>query len=91
TVSTQTTLWVLASALIGWWLGRGIVSGRQGRWRPTIAIGVLSVAAGYVALAVIDRLYHTDFRLWIIAVKLPTARQAMIALIYVVPITIGLI
>lgn len=91
TVTTQTTLWVLVSAVIGWWLGRGTVSGRQGPWRATILIAALSVGAGYATLVVIDRLYHTDFRLWIVAVKLPSLRQALIALIYIVPITLGLI
>ncbi|MCC8287608.1 hypothetical protein, partial [Escherichia fergusonii] len=36
-------------------------------------------------------LFVTDFRLWVVAVKLPSPRQLAIAAIYVVPITIGLL
>ena len=89
TVTTQITLWALVGAGISLWVGRGMASGRQGAWGQSIAIAMLSVAAGYAVLAVIDRAFHTDFRLWVVAVKLPSATQLVIAAIYVVPMTLG--
>lgn len=89
TVTTQITLWALVGAGISWLVGRGTPAGRQSAWGPTIGLAVLSVAAGYALLAICDALFHTDFRLWIVAVKLPSAQQMLIAAIYVVPLTIG--
>lgn len=91
TVTTQLTLWVLVGAGISWLIGRGIRRTPQSAWLPSIGIVVLSVAAGYAALAMVDRLFHTDFRLWIVAVKLPNHQQLLIGLIYIVPMTIGLL
>jgi len=89
TVATQIALWVLLGALITRWTARGAVSGRQSGWGQSIAIGLLSIEAGYAALAYIDQRYHTDFRFWVVAVKLPSLTQLLIAAIYVVPITYG--
>jgi hypothetical protein len=47
------------------------------------------VAFGYISLVIIDRVFHTDIRFWIVAVKLPSVRQLGIAAIYVVPITLA--
>ncbi len=89
TVTTQITLWGLVGAGISWLIGRKMVSGRQSDWGQSITAALLSVAAGYALLFAVDRAFHTDFRLWIIAVKLPSATQLAIAAIYVVPLTIG--
>lgn len=89
TVTTQISLWALVGAGISWLIGRGAISGRQADWLPAVVLAVLSVAAGYAALIAADQLFHTDFRLWIIAVKLPTLQQMMIAAIYIIPLTIG--
>lgn len=89
TVTTQITLWGLVGAGISWLIGRKMVSGRQSDWGQSITTALLSVAAGYALLFAVDRAFHTDFRLWIIAVKLPSATQLAIAAIYVVPLTIG--
>ncbi len=89
TVTTQITLWALVGAGISWLIGRGARRSPQSPWLLSIGIVVLSVAAGYLALVIVDRLFHTDFRLWIVAVKLPNAQQLLIALIYIVPLTIG--
>ena len=91
TVSTQIALWSLMGAAISGAIGRGAVSGRQSGWRDAASIAGLSVACGYLALAVADHFFHTDFRLWIVAVKLPSFQQLAIALIYLVPITIGFV
>ena len=89
TVTTQITLWALVGAGISWAVGRGVAGGRQSAWGPSVAIAALSLAAGYLLLAAVDAVFHTDFRLWIMAVKLPSAQQLLIAAIYVVPLTVG--
>lgn len=91
TVTTQITLWSLVGAGLSWLIGRGAVSGRQSSWSQSVAIALMSVAAGYLLLFAVDRYFHTDFRVWILAVKLPSARHLMIASIYVVPLTIGFV
>ncbi len=89
TVTTQITLWALIGAGISWLIGRGAQRRRQSPWALSIAIAGLSTLAGYAVLLLVDRLFHTDFRLWIVGVKLPSAQQLLIALIYVVPLSIG--
>ncbi|MBY0521527.1 MAG: alpha/beta fold hydrolase [Sphingomonas sp.] len=89
TVTTQITLWALVGAGISWLIGRGTAPGRQSPWLPALGAAIISVAAGYALLAVVDTLFHSDFRLWIVAIKLPSAEHLAIAAIYVVPLTIG--
>lgn len=91
TVTTQVALWLLVGAAISYWTGRGARTGAQSPWGRSIVLALLSVAAGYALLALVDRLFVTDFRLWIVAVKLPSPRQLAIAAIYVVPVTIGVL
>ncbi len=91
TVTTQVALWLLVGAAISYWTGRSARTGTQSPWGRSIVLALLSVAAGYALLALVDRLFVTDFRLWVVAVKLPSPRQLAIAAIYVVPITIGVL
>lgn len=90
TVTTQVAVWALVSAAAGWVLRRsGTDRSRAAAspWVPAIAIALITTAIAYLALFAVDRLFGTDLRFWIIAVKWPDARQWGIALIYVVPIT----
>lgn len=91
TVSTQVALWLLVGAAISYWIGRGTRVGPQSGWGQSIAVALLSTAAGYALLALVDRVFVTDFRLWVVAIKLPSVQQLMIAAIYVVPITFGFV
>ena len=50
-----------------------------------------TVAAGYASLWLADRLFHTDFRLWVVAVKLPSLDQWRTAAIYVIPLTLAFV
>jgi hypothetical protein len=52
-------------------------------------LALATVAAGYAALWLVDTLFLTDFRLWVVAVKLPSASQWGIAATYVVPLTLA--
>ncbi|MBY0282771.1 MAG: alpha/beta fold hydrolase [Sphingomonas sp.] len=91
TVSTQVALWLLVGAAISTWIGRGTRVGPQSGWGQSIAIAALSTAAGYALLALVDRVFVTDFRLWVVGIKLPSVQQLTIAAIYVVPITFGFV
>lgn len=93
-VTTQVTIWALVSAGIALLIGKSSRSPAapvQPSWLPSIAIAVATVGAGYVVLAITDRVFMTDFRFWVVAVKLPSARQWAIAAIYIVPLTIAFV
>ncbi|MGA8901245.1 alpha/beta hydrolase family protein [Bradyrhizobium sp.] len=60
---------------------------RSGIIGPSILIALVTVAAGYAVLWLSDLAFKTDFRFWIVALKLMSAKQFLIFLIYVLPIT----
>lgn len=91
-VTTQITLWALASAglslLVSRFLQRSAGT-HQSDWFKSALLAVATVAAGYASLWLVDQIFQTDFRLWVVAVKLPSVRQWAIAAIYVVPLTLA--
>ena len=54
---------------------------------PSILIALVTVAVGYAALWLSDLIFKIDFRFWIVALKLMSAKQFLIFLIYLLPIT----
>ncbi len=89
-ITTQITLWAVVGAVVSLVIGRFMrrpVDTHQSDWARSILLAAATVAAGYGALWLVDQLFLTDFRLWVVAVKLPNLRQLGIAAIYVVPIT----
>ncbi len=50
-------------------------------------IAIASVTIGYAALWLADLAFKIDFRFWIVALKLMSAKQFLIFLIYLVPFT----
>ena len=89
-VTTQTTLWAVVGAVVTLLIGhfmRRPIDYRQPDWLKSILLAGATVAAGYAVLWLVDQLFLTDFRLWVVAVKLPNVHQWAIAMIYVVPIT----
>jgi hypothetical protein len=91
-VTTQVTFWALlgagASLLIGRFAKRSTASD-QSSWLRAIGLAVATAAIGYFALWLIDVLFQTDIRLWVVAAKFPNASQWGIAAIYVVPLTLA--
>ncbi len=81
--------------LLLWYLVSGRRSGagldtlglRVGGFLRAIGFAVLVVGAGYALLALSEGLFQTDFRFWVLAVKLLSAEQARIALVYLLPFT----
>lgn len=91
-VTTQIALWSVVGAGVSLLIGRFLQrpgASHELDWTRSILLAALTVAAGYGALWLIDQLFMTDFRLWVVAVKLPNLRQLGIAAIYVVPITLA--
>ncbi len=89
-ITTQITLWAVVGAVVSLFIGRFMrrpVDTHQSDWPESILLAVATVVAGYGALWLVDQLFLTDFRLWVVAVKLPDFRQLGIAAIYVAPIT----
>ena len=60
---------------------------RTGIIGPSILIALATVIVGYAALWLADLAFKIDFRFWIVALKLMSAKQFLIFLIYLVPFT----
>jgi pimeloyl-ACP methyl ester carboxylesterase len=61
---------------------------RSGIITPSILIALVTVAVGYVVLWLSDLAFKIDFRFWIVALKLMSAKQFLIFLIYLLPFTV---
>lgn len=88
-VTNQIVLWALVNLVITLALMRFAPKrpSRSGIIGAAFAIAILTVAIGYLALWLADLAFKIDFRFWVVALKLMSARQSLIFLIYVVPIT----
>lgn len=89
-VTTQVMIWALASAGIALLLNRLFRSSATptlSPWVRTICIAVATVTIAFLALLLVDRIFQTDLRFWVVAIKLPSLSQWGIAAIYVLPIT----
>jgi hypothetical protein len=60
---------------------------RTGIIGPSILIALATVIVGYAALWLADLAFKIDFRFWIVALKLMSAKQFLIFLIYLTPFT----
>ena len=60
---------------------------RTGIVLQSVVIALATVAIGYAALWLSDLAFKIDFRFWIVALKLMSAKQFLIFLIYLVPFT----
>lgn len=90
-LTNQIAVWAVLNSLIV--LGLALIPGGA---RPrfnrdvgrSIAIALLTVAAGYAALAVCDFLFNVDFRFWVLALKLMSRTQWAAFLAYLIPFTV---
>jgi hypothetical protein len=90
TVTTQVAVWALVGAGLTWLFGRrSLAHNTETDWLKTILLALLVTLATYLVLAVVQGVLLTDLRFWVVAVKPPSPRQWLIALIYVVPITLA--
>lgn len=88
-ISNQILVWAVINALITLALMPYAPrrASRAGIAAQSVIIAVASVAIGYAALWLADFAFKIDFRFWIVAVKLMSAKQFLIFLIYLVPFT----
>jgi pimeloyl-ACP methyl ester carboxylesterase len=88
-VTNQIMVWALINGLIA--LALMAFAPKRARRRgiigPSIMIALVTVIVGYAALWLSDLAFKTDFRFWIIALKLMNAKQFLIFLIYLLPIS----
>ncbi|MBR1226628.1 MULTISPECIES: S9 family peptidase [unclassified Bradyrhizobium] len=88
-ITNQIMVWAVINALITLALMPFAPkrASRAGIVGQSVIIAVATVAIGYAALWLADLAFKIDFRFWIVAMKLMSAKQAMIFLIYLVPFT----
>jgi len=84
TITSQIAAWALLNTAITalLMLAAPKRARRMGIVLPSILIAVATAAAGYAALVFSDLVFKTDFRFWVVGLKLLSGKQALIALIY---------
>jgi pimeloyl-ACP methyl ester carboxylesterase len=88
-ITNQIMVWAVINALITLALMPFAPkrASRAGIIGQSAVIAVATVFVGYAALWLADLVFKIDFRFWIVAVKLMSARQFLMFLIYLVPFT----
>ncbi len=88
-VTTQVMLWALLGAGIAWLRTRKIAHNASAKpnWLKLLAIAGVTLAICYAALVLIDTIFTTDLRFWIVALKVPAEHHWSIIALYIVPIT----
>jgi pimeloyl-ACP methyl ester carboxylesterase len=88
-VTNQILVWAVINGLIALALMPFAPkrASRSGIIGPSILIALATVIVGYAALWLADLAFKIDFRFWIVALKLMSAKQFLIFLIYLVPFT----
>ena len=88
-ITNQIMVWAVINALITLALMPFAPkrASRAGIIGQSVVIAVATVAIGYAALWLADLAFKIDFRFWIVALKLMSAKQFLIFLIYLVPFT----
>ncbi|MGY4480595.1 alpha/beta hydrolase family protein [Bradyrhizobium sp. USDA 3364] len=88
-ITNQILVWAVVNGLITlalmWFAPKRTT--RSGLVGQSVVIAVASVAVGYAALWLADLAFKIDFRFWIVALKLMSAKQFLIFLIYLIPFT----
>jgi pimeloyl-ACP methyl ester carboxylesterase len=89
-ITNQIMVWALINGLIALALMAFAPkrASRTGIVGPSILIALATVIIGYAALWLADLAFKIDFRFWIVALKLMSAKQFLIFPIYLVPFTV---
>ena len=88
-ITNQILVWAVINGLVALAL-MPFAPKRASRSRiigPSILIALVTVAVGYAALWAADFGFKIDFRFWTVALKLMSAKQFLIFLIYLLPLT----
>jgi pimeloyl-ACP methyl ester carboxylesterase len=88
-VTNQIAVWAIINGLIALALMPFAPkrASRTGIIGPSILIALITVIVGYAALWLADLVFKIDFRFWIVALKLMSAKQFLMFLIYLIPFT----
>ncbi len=88
-ITNQIVVWAIINALITLALMSFAPkrTGRAGIVAPSVVIAIATVVIGYAGLWLADLAFKIDFRFWIVALKPMNAKQFLIFLIYLVPLT----
>ena len=88
-ITNQIMVWAVINALITLALMPFAPkrASRAGIVGQSVVIAVATLIIGYAALWLADLVFKIDFRFWIVALKLMSAKQFLIFLIYLIPFT----
>jgi pimeloyl-ACP methyl ester carboxylesterase len=89
--TNQLAFWALLNGLIAYGVGLAVRAeppAPKAPWLPAIGAAVLTVAVGYVALALADALFKVDFRFWIVGLKLMNRERFLDFLVYLPPFSL---
>jgi pimeloyl-ACP methyl ester carboxylesterase len=87
-ITNQLVVWALATGLISFGLGFLLRSGKTAlahRWLAAAGAAIVSVGMGHVSLVVVDALFKTDFRFWVLGLKPLDGRHFGLFLVYLIP------
>ena len=88
TFTNQVMLWALGTLLVSF-AALYVFRKEQARfttaWPASIALGISTVAIGYLSLVLVDAAFHVDFRFWVLALKLMSPWQFKSFLLYLIP------
>ena len=91
-VHNQLVVWALLNAVITLGLGFVLRAGKpqfaKTDWVRSIAIAVGTVGVGYLSLVLVDLVFKTDYRFWVLGLKPLDPAHAVIFLAYLVPWTL---
>jgi hypothetical protein len=86
-IQNQLLVWALVNGAVTLALSFVLRGGRPiftNRWVGSTLIAAASVGVGYLSLAIVDALWHVDFRFWVLGLKPLDARHAVMAVPYFV-------
>lgn len=86
-IQNQLVVWALLNGVITLVLSLVLRGGKPiftNRWGASALIAAATIGAGYLSLVVVDRLWHVDFRFWVLGLKPLDGRHALIAIPYFV-------
>lgn len=97
-ISNGLAVWAVANGALAlllfvvWMLGPGrragaVGVGLRGGVLRSLGLAIATVGSGYALLAVVNALFGTDFRAWVLAARPLDMLHAQIALPYIVPFT----
>jgi pimeloyl-ACP methyl ester carboxylesterase len=86
-ITNQIAAWVLVNAVITAVLLLLVPagSGRPGLILPSVVIALAAAAIGYLSLVATDLIFKTDYRFWVVGLKLMSPKQWETFPIYLIP------